>query len=330
LAGGRIDADQAQVITTAVDTLPTFVGEADRRRAEAHLLSAAARFDHLTVKKLATHLLEVLDPEGTEEHLAKTIEAEEARAARKTSLQMRSDGHGTVTGSFVIPQLQADMLTVALNAIASPQRPDPLPRHRPAADPAAAGDGADGPAGGSGGSGGMEPIPTPELRGLAFVEYIERFPTDALPAAGGSTATVVVTMTLETLLGGLKVAQLDTGTPTSAGEARRLAAQAGVIPLVLGTGSEVLDLGRRARLASTAQRTALRARQHTCTVEGCTIPAATCHVHHTHPWATGGRTTLNDLTLLCPRHHRLIHRPGFEASYDGPVTRIVRTTRRRT
>jgi len=99
-------------------------------------------------------------------------------------------------------------------------------------------------------------------------------------------------MTLQTLLGGLAPATLDTGRLTSAGEARRLASQCGVIPAVLGSRSEVLDLGRTVRLHTPAQRTALRIRHKTCTAEGCTVPAAWCHAHHKTPRSRGGKTTL--------------------------------------
>ena len=65
--------------------------------------------------------------------------------------------------------------------------------------------------------------PTPERLGRAFTELIHRYPTSELPKAGGVNATVVVTMTLDSLLGGLKAARLDTGESISASLARKLA-----------------------------------------------------------------------------------------------------------
>ena len=89
------------------------------------------------------------------------------------------------------------------------------------------------------------------------------------------SATVVVTIPLTTLQGGLAAATLDEGTPLSPGEARRIACDAGLIPAVLGTASEVLDLGRTARLFSRPQRLAMAIRQqHTCAARGCQRPAA--------------------------------------------------------
>ena len=295
------------MIVTAVDALPDFITEQTRREGEAYLLDRALEGHHArALKDLGHKLLEVLDPAGLDEHLAKKLEAEEARAARRCFFEIHDDGHGTVRGRFALPGLNADMLTTALNAIASPKRPDNIDR-------------------------GDEdsPRPTAEVLGQAFCDYIERFPTDKLPLAGGINATVVVTMTLDTLEGGLTPAVLDTGRRISAGEARRLASQCGLIPAVLGSRSEVLDLGRTVRLHTPAQRIALRLRHSTCTAEGCSVPAAWCHAHHKIPWSRGGKTSVKDGTLLCGRHHRAIHRPGIEATYDGDTTRIERTSRRR-
>lgn len=44
-------------------------------------------------------------------------------------------------------------------------------------------------------------------------------------------------------------------------------------------------------------------RDKTCAAEGCTIPAAWCHAHHRVPWSRGGRTSVADGPMVCPRHH---------------------------
>ncbi len=96
--------------------------------------------------------------------------------------------------------------------------------------------------------------------GHAFAEWVETYPADRLPTAGGVNATVVVTIPLQTLTGGLAAGQLDTGAHISPGQARRLACGAGIVPAVLGAGSVVLDLGRRTRFHTAAQRTAIALR----------------------------------------------------------------------
>ena len=90
-------------------------------------------------------------------------------------------------------------------------------------------------------------------------------------------------MTLDSLLGGLKAARLDTGETISAGLARRLACEAGIIPAVLGGKSQVLDLGRTRRFHTEAQRIAKTLEHGGCTAEGCDWPPGLCHLHHPDP-----------------------------------------------
>ena len=313
LIAGRVDADQAQVIVSAVDALPAFVGPADRRRAEQHLIDLAKLHDAKRLKILGKHLLHVIDPDGADEELAKRLEAEEAAAARKTVLKLFDDGDGVCHGSFRIPSLHGAMLRVALEALASPKLPDPIPREEPV-DP-------DDP------DAGVRTRVAPEILGEAFCQLLERFPTKKLPKAGGGLATVLVTIELDRLLDGLGVATMSTGGYVSAGQVRRLACTAGIIPQVLGSKSEVLDQGRKVRLHTEAQRIAMAARDKTCTAEGCQIPAAWCHAHHVVPWVPDGKTSVKDGRMVCPRHHTMIHHARYQAEYL--TTGKIRITRRR-
>ena len=140
-------------------------------------------------------------------------------------------------------------------------------------------------------------------------------------------ATVVVTMTLEALLGVEQAATLDTGERITAGEGRRLACEAGIISAVLGGPSEVLDLGRKSRFHTEPQRLALMLRDQGCATTGCDWPPAMCHAHHTTPWSHGGNTTVHDAVLLCPRHHTLAHDNRYQHKTDkhGHVTFTRRT-----
>ena len=148
------------------------------------------------------------------------------------------------------------------------------------------------------------------------MEYVETRPADSVPSAGGVPATIVVTMELATLMGGLKAASLDTGGRISAGEARRLACRAGIIPVVLGGPSVVLDLGRKRRFHTESQRIALAVRDRGCSAVGCDTPPGRCHAHHDIPWSHGGETDVRTGRLLCSRHHRRIHDPAFQHSLD--------------
>ncbi|MGO4258231.1 DUF222 domain-containing protein, partial [Marmoricola sp. RAF53] len=155
--------------------------------------------------------------------------------------------------------------------------------------------------------------------GQAFIEYVETR-RDA-PKAGGIAATVVVTMTMDALLGADTVATLDTGDRITAGEARRLACEAGIIPAVLGSKSQVLDLGRKTRFHTEAQRIVLARRDGGCTAEGCDWPPGMCHAHHGIPWSRGGPTDIEHGRLLCPRHHTLAHDARFQMK-SGPNGKV--------
>ena len=108
-----------------------------------------------------------------------------------------------------------------------------------------------------------------------------------------------------------------------AGEARRLACSAGIIPVVLGGPSEPLDVGRQRRFHTKAQQIAMGLRDQGCTVVGCDRPPAMCQAHHDIPWGTGGDTNLATGRLLCPRRHTLAHdhryqtttRPGGKVAF---------------
>jgi hypothetical protein len=107
------------------------------------------------------------------------------------------------------------------------------------------------------------------------------------------------------LLGDVPV--LADGHPISAGEARRLACDAGIVPVVLGSRSEPLDVGRQARLVPVGLRRALSLRDGGCRFAGCDRPASWCDAHHIRHWADGGETRLDNTVLMCAYHHTLIH-----------------------
>lgn len=282
LARGEVLTDQASVIIEAVEALPS---DAEvRERCEQHLLAAAAHHDAIELKILGRRVLAVVDPEAAEAHEADLLDKQERAAETKTRFSMGDNGDGTSTGRFTIPDLHGDMLRKALTALAAP-------RHVR-----------------SQGESYDHDRPSPARMGEAFCEFVGGYPAGELPHVGGTSASVVVTMDLATLLGGAKAASLDTGTMITAATARRLACQAGVIPAVLGGSSKVLDLGRKARFHTEAQRLALAIEQRHCQSPLCEVPAWLCHVHHTTPWAEGGHTNTDQAQLLCPRHHTLAHR----------------------
>jgi len=107
------------------------------------------------------------------------------------------------------------------------------------------------------------------------------------------------------LLGDVPV--LADGQPIPVGQARRLACDAGIMPVVLGGDSEPLDVGRQSRVVPVGLRRALSLRDGGCRFAGCDRPASWCDAHHIRHWADGGDTSLDNTILLCAAHHTLIH-----------------------
>ncbi len=305
LTSGDLRAEQARVIAEAVDALPAHVEAEIRDRAETAMLALAAQHDARDLKQIGKRILDVVAPEVGECHEAAVLEAEESRAAAGVELTLTDDGEGRCRGTFIVPSRIGAMLKRHLLALANPAR------HTEAELRDESG----------------EWKPLRRRLGEAFIEYIERYPTDATPQTAGVNATVVVTMTLAQLLGEHATALLDDGSRMSAGQARRLACEAGIIPVVLDSKSQPVDLGRAARLFTKAQRIALGLRDGGCTARGCETTASGCHAHHDDPWSKGGLTDLANGRLLCPRHHRLAHdsRYAMTVHADNKVTFARRT-----
>ncbi len=81
---------------------------------------------------------------------------------------------------------------------------------------------------------------------------------------------------------------------------------------VLAPNGALLDLGRTQRLATPAQKTALIARDGGCVIPGCTVPGDACDAHHVIWWSRGGPTDLDNLALICGRHHDEVHHGEWE------------------
>lgn len=68
-----------------------------------------------------------------------------------------------------------------------------------------------------------------------------------------------------------------------------------------------LDVGRRERVVTKAMLRALTLRDGGCRYQGCGRPASFCDAHHIIAWSDGGETKLDNLVLVCRRHHTRIH-----------------------
>ena len=133
--------------------------------------------------------------------------------------------------------------------------------------------------------------------------------------------TVNVTIDLPTLMGlAQNPGQLSGYGAIPASVARELASDATWKRFITDpqTGN-LLDYGREKYEPPQALVDFLLARDRTCRFPGCRQPATRSDIDHAHSWDSGGETNIENLGLLCRRHHRLkTHgRWGLISNADG-------------
>jgi len=149
-------------------------------------------------------------------------------------------------------------------------------------------------------------------------------------SGGGSQAQIQVTSSLETLLGlaGAPAADMEhSSVPISARTIERLACDSSIARVLLNSESTVIDVGRSKRVVSEPARRALAARDGHCRWPGCERPASWSAAHHVVHWIHGGTTDLDNLILLCHRHHRMVHEGNWQIvrGNDGQILTIPPT-----
>jgi hypothetical protein len=145
------------------------------------------------------------------------------------------------------------------------------------------------------------------------------------PLVSGERPHVVVTMDIESLEGrlGRRCGLEDTG-PMTSETARRWACDANVTRVITDGSSQPLDVGRKTKVVPPALRRAVAVRDGGCAFPGCERPSSWCDVHHIRHWADGGTTSIDNLLLLCRRHHRLVHHRRFTVEMTNERPRFFR------
>jgi uncharacterized protein DUF222/HNH endonuclease len=135
-----------------------------------------------------------------------------------------------------------------------------------------------------------------------------------LASGGEQRAQIQVTSSVETLLGlvGAPGADLEFSLPISSRTVERLACDCSITRVLLDSESTVIDVGRSKRVVSAPALRALRARDGHCRWPGCDRPASWSAAHHVVHWSRGGSTDLENLILLCHRHHWMVHEGGWQ------------------
>jgi hypothetical protein len=136
-----------------------------------------------------------------------------------------------------------------------------------------------------------------------------------LASGGGSQAQIQVTSSIETHLGlaGAPAADMEhSPVPISSKTMERLACDSSIARILLDSESTVIDVGRSKRVVSEPGRRALAARDGHCRWPGCERPASWSAAHHVVHWIHGGTTDLDNLILLCHRHHWMVHEGNWQ------------------
>ena len=181
-----------------------------------------------------------------------------------------------------------------------------------------------------------------QLQTDAIVDHITR-PTGDNGGGLGAEVSVLIDYTALLHGGEAKVAETSDGQSLPVEVIRRLCCDGTIVPVWLGTDHEVLAVGRQCRLATRAQRRALRAMYRTCCMPGCTVGFEHCRIHHVTFWEHLGPTNLDNMVPICELHHHLVHeggwtlqlhtgrritlrRPDSTISFDGVTTNRITTT----
>ena len=332
MAGGELSMAQADIIAKTMAGLSADVTPVQREAAETTLIGDATTLTLKDLRRRADRIAETFTPDKVDQIEGNILQTREKAARAKTQLWMIDQHDGTYKGGFIISEMAADMLKTALDAISAP-RSHTL--HH-SADHVSADHSADHSAGHSvdhdgtevdDGSDAYARLSYKTKQGLALCELIEHIPGDKLPQSGGVGANITINFDYNQLVSGIGAATLSTGTRISIHEARRLACEAKLIPMVFNGSPVPLDLGRDARVFNKYQRAALATRDGGCTFPGCDRPPNWCETHHARDtWAYGGTTNLEDGVLICNYHHHTLHDNGWTIRFKNRTPKYIPPT----
>ncbi|WP_374025707.1 HNH endonuclease signature motif containing protein [Mycobacterium sp. HNNTM2301] len=285
---GAIGSDHVAVIRRLFHQLPESVDVETREHAEKHLASEAAHYRPDQLAKLARHLMDCLNPYGN------YTDADRARARGLVLGAQQADGMSKLSG-WLTPEARATWEAV-LAKLAAPGMCNPD-------DEAPVVDG-----------GPTEEAVQRDTRTAAQRSH------DGLNAAlramlasgelgrhNGLPASIVVTTTLTELEAAAGKGLTGGGTILPMSDVIRLARHAHHYLAVFDKG-EAVALYHGKRLASPGQRIVLYAKDRGCSHPGCDVQGYYCEVHHVEDWASTYRTDINQLTLACGPHHRLLEK----------------------
>jgi Domain of unknown function (DUF222) len=280
LRDGDLGAEHTAIVVKTMSRIPTDIPAEIREQAEATLVGPARSLDPIHLSRVADKLLSTLDPDGDFDPRDPADRAELALGVRDTrtgltSIKGRLDDHSVA------------VFIAATDAHAKPRpETDGIKDQRSAATRLA------------------------QALTTVLEDYLA---TGAGPVQGGERPHVTMTIAYNTLTDQLGPATFDaTGITVPPATARRLLCDCNLIPAVLGSAGEPLDIGRATRTWPTGIRRAVALRDRGCVFPGCDRPARWSEIHHILWWVNGGPTSLTNAACLCSAHHTLIHQGDWQ------------------
>ena len=285
LDAGSIGPEHVRTIVDSMGKVPARASQDVRDACEQAMVEVAVVSDPNFTARAAVKILERADPDGTLDNDPAATKMELHFGARNirnglTPIKGHLDDHGV------------EVVKKALDALSAPQ---------PAAD------------------GTPDPRCPANRRAHALVAALRSYlDAGAGPSHGGEKPHLTVVVQWDVLTGLFGSGAMDTGGRLSPSQTRRLLCDADIIPAVLGSDGELLDIGRKTRVVPLGIRRAVTLRDRGCIWHGCDRPAGWTDAHHVRFWGDGGSTSYDNLVLLCPYHHAEIHRGEWIIRMDDP------------
>ncbi len=282
-AAGDLPVDQVDLLCRANQPRVSH----EFAESEEHLVRSATRLGYSDLLRVVRYWQQHADPDGADDRAAGAHDQREVYATRTFAGSI--DLRGTldpITGSFFLNELERleQQLFEADWAEARDRCGDSATVDELARTPA-------------------------QRRHDALVEMARRSaakPENASPAR----PLITVLVGYETFAGG--ICELADGTVIPPNSMLGLLDEADIERIVFDGPSRPIDLGRRTRFFSAAQRRVVEVRDRHCQhPAGCDVRADKCQVDHIVEYTDGGSTTIDNGRLLCPLHNR--RRPGRRA-----------------
>jgi hypothetical protein len=283
LATGGLSPEQARTITVGLDRLPEELDDGQRQQVAEHLVGLAGGFGPYGLARLVNRAVEVVAPQVAEDADRQAVERMEAAQRRGRFVSWHTDpDDGSLLLHGRLPAVAGQQLVGLVTALGAKARKtatlagQPLSRGQAHAD------------------------------ALALLARHYAGCTKP-PRLGADRPRILVSVDYDTLSGKLGTATLlNTGEKITAQQARLLACDAGILPIVMDGPSVPLDVGRQRRLFTGPLRALLTARDQGCAFPGCDVGPEECDAHHRVPWWAGGHTSLANGVLQCTYHHHLV------------------------